>query len=73
VRSLLVRAPGRLTRTTAEFWVDRWRRLLPPPEDAELRAERLGRDLARHQLLRADITAVEGQITRLLAATPGRC
>jgi transposase len=72
VRSLLVRAPGRLTRTTAEFWVDRWRRLLPPPEDAELRAERLGRDLARHQLLRADITAVEGQITRLLAATPGQ-
>jgi transposase len=72
VRSLLVRAPGRLTRTTAEFWVDRWRRLLPPPEDAALRAERLGRDLARHQLLRADITAVEGQITRLLAATPGQ-
>ena len=43
-----------------------------PPADAELRAERLGRDLARHQLLQADIAATEGQITRLLAATPGQ-
>jgi len=72
VRSLQARAPGRLTRATAGFWVDRWRRLLPPPADAELRAERLGRDLARHQLLQADIAATEGQITRLLAATPGQ-
>jgi transposase len=37
-----------------------------------LRAERLGRDLARHQLLQAGIAATEGQITRLLAATPGQ-
>lgn len=29
VRSLVARAPGRLTSTTARFWVDRWRRLLP--------------------------------------------
>jgi hypothetical protein len=43
-----------------------------PPADAELRAQRLGRDLARHQRLQADIAAVEGQITRLLAATPGQ-
>jgi transposase len=72
VRSLQARAPGRLTQSTARFWVDRWRRLLPPPEDAELRAERLGRDLARHQRLQADIAAVETQLTRLLAATPGQ-
>jgi transposase len=72
VRSLQARAPGRLTRTTAEFWVDRWRRLLPPPANAELWAERLGRDLARHQRLQADIAATEGQITQLLAATAGQ-
>jgi len=72
LRSLQARAPGRLTQATARCWVDRWRRLLPPPADAELRAQRLGRDLARHQLLQADIAAVEGQITRLLATTPGQ-
>jgi transposase len=72
LRSLQARAPGRLTTATARFWVDRWRRLLPPPDDAELRAERLGRDLARHQRLQADIAATEGQITQLLAATPGQ-
>ena len=72
VRSRRARAPGQLTQTTARFWVDRWRRLLPPPADAELRAERLARDLARHQALQADIAAVEVQITRLLAATPGQ-
>jgi transposase len=72
LRSLQARAPGRLTKATAEFWVDRWRRLLAPPVDAELRAERLGRDLARHQRLQADITAVESQIGRLLAATAGQ-
>jgi transposase len=72
VRSLQARAPGRLTQATARFWVDRWRRLLPPPVDAELRAERLGRDLVRHQRLQADIAAVQDQLTRLLAATPGQ-
>jgi transposase len=72
VRSLRARAPGRLTQPSARFWVDRWRRLLAPPPDADLRAERLGRDLARYQGLQADITAVEGQLTRLLAATPGQ-
>ena len=45
---------------------------LPPPADADLRAERLGRDLARYQALQADIAAVEGQISRLLAATDGQ-
>jgi transposase len=72
LRSLQARAPGRLTQATARFWIDRWRRLLPPPEDAELRAERLGRDLARHQALPRDIATVEGQLSRLLAATPGQ-
>lgn len=72
VRSLQARTPGRLTRATARFWADRWRRLLPPPKDAALRAERLGRDLARHQRLQADIAATEGQVTQLLAATPGQ-
>jgi transposase len=72
VRSLQARAPGRLTKATARFWVDRWRRLLAPPADAELRAERLGRDLARHQGLQADIAAVETQLARLLAATDGQ-
>jgi hypothetical protein len=43
-----------------------------PPAEAELRAERLGRDLARHQRLQADIAAVEGQLTGLLAATAGQ-
>jgi len=68
----VARAPGRLTQTTAGFWVDRWRWLLPPPADAELRAERLGRDLARYQRLQADIAAVEVQLIRLLAATAGQ-
>ena len=72
LRSLQARATGRLTQATARAWVERWRRLLPPPADAELRAERLGRDLARHQALQADIAAVEGQITQLLAVTPGQ-
>ncbi|HTE69540.1 MAG TPA: transposase, partial [Actinomycetes bacterium] len=31
-----------------------------------------GRDLARHQLVQADIAAVEIQLTKLLAATPGQ-
>lgn len=72
VRSLRARAPGRLTEPTARFWVDRWRRLLPPPADAELRAQRLGRDLARYQALQADIDAVQAQLARLLAATDGQ-
>jgi transposase len=72
LRSLTARAPGRLTQATARFWIDRWRRLLPPPADAELRAERLGRDLARHHTLQTDITAVQDQITRLLMTTPGQ-
>lgn len=72
VRSLVARAPGRLTKATARFWVERWRQLLPAPDDAELRAERLARDLARHRALQADIAAVETQLAMLLAATDGQ-
>jgi transposase len=57
---------------TARFWLDRWRACLPPPADAVLRGQRLGRDLARYQALQADITQVEAQIIRLLARTPGQ-
>jgi transposase len=55
VRSLVARAPGRLTKATARFWVERWRQLLPAPDDAELRAERL-------------LAATDGQI---LTTLPG--
>lgn len=72
VRSLRARAPGRLTQASAAFWAARWRACLPPPADAQLRAERLGRDLDRWHALRADITHLETQIATLLAATPGQ-
>jgi len=71
-RSLIARAPGRLARTTARYWAERWRGCLGPPLDAELRAERLGRDVARWRALRGDIEAVEVQIEALLAQSPGQ-
>ncbi|MEA2493927.1 MAG: transposase [Thermoleophilaceae bacterium] len=71
-RSLLARAPGRMTAATAAFWTERWKRLLSPPADAALRAERLGHDLARRQDLRADIARSEAQLQTLLAQTPGQ-
>lgn len=71
-RSLISRAPGRLSDATAAFWTDRWTRLLSPPADAELRGARLGRDLARWQDLRADIALSETQLQALLAQTPGQ-
>jgi transposase len=71
-RSLLARAPGRMTPATAAFWSDRWKRLLAPPRDAELRAARLGRDLRRWQDLQADIELIEQQLEALLAQTPGQ-
>lgn len=71
-RSLIARAPGRLSRATAELWTGRWRDCLAPPADAELRAERLGRDVRRWRALEADVLAVEAQITMLLAETPGQ-
>jgi transposase len=71
-RSLLARAPGRMTDQTAAFWAARWKQLLAPPADAELRATRLGRDLRRWQDLHADISLAEQQLTLLLEQTPGQ-
>lgn len=72
VRSLIARAPGRLTLTTAQYWQDRWRGCLPPPPDAHARAERLGRDLRRYRTLQEDIAVLEADITRLLAPSAGQ-
>jgi transposase len=72
VRSLTARAPGRLTKTTAGYWAQRWRGALPPPPDAAARAARLGRDLARYRALQADIALVEDEIATLLARTDGQ-
>lgn len=71
-RSLLARAPGRTSDTTAVFWTERWKRLLEPPLDAELRARRLGGDLRRWQELQQDIALAEEQLAVLLAKTPGQ-
>jgi transposase len=71
-RSLLARAPGRMTDQTAAFWTGRWKRLLDPPPDAELRAARLGRDLHRWQDLRRDIALADDQLSALLAQTAGQ-
>ena len=70
-RSLRARAEGRLSDATAAFWASRWRDCLAPPADAELRAARLARDLARFDALREDIAFVEGQIEPLLANSAG--
>ena len=50
----------------------RWRGCLPPPADAEQRAHRLTRDLARYRRLRADIDATDLEIVALLADTDGQ-
>ena len=71
-RSLIARAPGTLSAATASWWARRWRGCLDPPLDAELRAERLGRDIRRFQVLQSDVLAVEGQIAVLLARCPGQ-
>lgn len=72
VRSLTTRAPGRLSRATAEYWVGRWQGCLPPPADAEQRAARLGRDLDRYRTLLVDIAAQDREIEELLAGTAGQ-
>ena len=56
----------------AKYWTDRWKRLRPPPADAEQRAERLGRELERFRGLEADILATESELEALLFATPGQ-
>ncbi|MEV0291773.1 IS110 family transposase [Kribbella sp. NPDC050820] len=72
VRSLLARSPGRLTKADAQYWVQRWRGCLAPPADAEHRAQRLAKDLARFRMLCADIAALDGEIAQLLAGTDGQ-
>ena len=71
-RSLICRAPGRLTLATAEFWTTRWRQCLSPPPDAAARAHRLHRDLDRYRRLLADVREVDAEIDELLAATDGQ-
>jgi transposase len=71
-RSLLVRAPGRMTSATAAFWAGRWKRLLAPPADAQLRAARLNGDLRRWRALQADIALADEQLAVLLAQTAGQ-
>ena len=71
-RSLLARAPGRMTAPTAAFWAERWKRLLAPPSDAELRAERLAGDLRRWRDLHGDIARADQQLGDLLAQTAGQ-
>lgn len=70
-RSLIARAPGRFSHANARYWADRWRRALPPPPDAALRCERLGRDLERWRALQRDIANCEQQIAALLEASKG--
>jgi transposase len=72
LRSLLARSPGRLSDANARYWVERWKRLLPPPPDAEQRAQRLGRDVGRWLGLCEDLTALETQLAELLAGTDGQ-
>lgn len=71
-RSLLARAPGRLTRSNAEYWAGRWRACLAPPVDADLRAQRLRFDLDRLDALLAALAATDTQLAALLAETDGQ-
>ncbi len=71
VRSLLARAPGRLRRSDAAYWAERWRACLAPPADAELRAQRLGFDLERLDALLSALANADEQLTSLLAQTQG--
>lgn len=72
VRSLQTRAPGRFSSADAHYWAERWRGCLAPPHDAEQRASRLARDLARYQALQGDIAALETDLEQLLAGTDGQ-
>lgn len=71
-RSLELRWPGRVMRSSVDYWLARWRSLLAPPPDSELRAERLGWDLERLRSLLGDVERAERQLTELLAGTPGQ-
>lgn len=72
VRSLRARAPGRLTRTNAEYWAQRWRGCLAPPADAALRAERLELDLDRLDTLLRALARADEQLAALLAQSEGQ-
>jgi transposase len=72
LRSLLSRAPGRLRRSDAEYWQQRWRACLAPPSDAELRAQRLGLDLERLDALLVALANADAQLTTLLTQTQGQ-
>ena len=72
LRSLMARAPGRITQATAEYWVHRWRGCLSPPADAQQRARRLNQDLHRYRALQADISSLDAELTELLTATEGQ-
>jgi transposase len=61
-----------MTDATAAFWAGRWKKLLAPPADADLRAARLGRDLRRWQELQADIALADDQLAGLLEQTAGQ-
>lgn len=71
-RSLICRAPGRLTVATADYWAARWRLCLSPPADAAARARRLGRDLVRYRRLLADVSDLDAEVDELLALTEGQ-
>ena len=72
-RSLLARAPGRMTDATAAFWAERWKRLLAPPA-----GRRAARRAARAATCGAGRTCRptsprdERQLAELLASTDGQ-
>jgi hypothetical protein len=72
-RSLIARSPGRLSKTSADYWVQRWRDCLPPPPDAEQRAQRLGRDLQRYRSLRPTSACSRARSPRCWPARLVRC
>lgn len=71
-RSLQARATGRFTTSDAQYWSARWKACLPAPPDAVVRVDRLARSVQRWRQLSADISAVEADMTRLLAVTDGQ-
>ena len=72
LRSLMARAPGRISQVTAEYWVRRWQGCLPPPADAEQRARWLDQDVHRYRSLQADIASLDAELIELVAATEGQ-
>ena len=73
VRSLITRAPGRLTQATAQYWATPMAGFVCPRlQMLEQRARRLARDLHRYKTLQSDIAELDEQITRLLATTDGQ-